>query len=62
MSFLLLLMSTLQQNWRKGQNKFCLEARRVAGSWRGQGKGGEMAHLHRPSGVIPYVGIQYRGN
>jgi hypothetical protein len=22
MSFLLLLMSTLQQNWRKGQNRF----------------------------------------
>jgi hypothetical protein len=22
-------MSSLQQNWRKGQNKFCLEARGV---------------------------------
>jgi hypothetical protein len=28
-SFLLLLMSSLQQNWRKGQNRFCLEVRRV---------------------------------
>jgi hypothetical protein len=24
---LLLLMSSLQQNWSKGQNRFCLEAR-----------------------------------
>jgi hypothetical protein len=23
----LLLMSSLQQNWRRGQNRFCLEAR-----------------------------------
>jgi hypothetical protein len=22
-------MSSLQKNWRKGQNRFCLEARRV---------------------------------
>jgi hypothetical protein len=27
MSFLLLLISTLQWNWRKAQNRFCLEAR-----------------------------------
>jgi hypothetical protein len=27
MYFLLLLMSSLQQNWRKGQNGFCLKAR-----------------------------------
>jgi hypothetical protein len=27
MSFLLLLISSLQQNWRKGQNRFCLEVR-----------------------------------
>jgi hypothetical protein len=27
MSFLLLLISTLQQNWRKAQNRFCLEGR-----------------------------------
>jgi hypothetical protein len=43
LSFLLLLMSTLQQNWRKGQNRFCLEARRWEGRGRGQGHGGEMA-------------------
>jgi hypothetical protein len=27
MSFLLLLISTLQRNWRKAQNRFCLEGR-----------------------------------
>jgi hypothetical protein len=31
MSFLLLLMSSLQQNWRTGQNRYCLEAKRVRG-------------------------------
>jgi hypothetical protein len=30
-SFLLLIMSSLQQNWRRGQNTFCLEKRR---DWR----------------------------
>jgi hypothetical protein len=24
-------MPTLQQNWRKGQNRFCLEVREVGG-------------------------------
>jgi hypothetical protein len=44
MSFLLLsLMSSLQQNWRRGQNKFCLEVRRVAWKGRGWRQGGEMA-------------------
>jgi hypothetical protein len=38
MSFLLLFVSSLQQNWRKGQNRFCLEARRVGR--KGQGRGG----------------------
>jgi hypothetical protein len=27
-------MSSLQQNWRKGQNRFCLEARGVGGRKR----------------------------
>jgi hypothetical protein len=44
MSFLLLLMSSLQQNWRRRQNRFCLEVR---GAWGGEGRGkgqwGEMA-------------------
>jgi hypothetical protein len=42
LSFLLLLMSTLQQNWRRVQKKFCLEVRRVGGGgeWR---EGREMA-------------------
>jgi hypothetical protein len=31
MSFLLLLISSLQQNWRRGQNRFCLEARQLEG-------------------------------
>jgi hypothetical protein len=36
MSFLLFLISTLQWNWRKAQNRFCLEARgvgREGGAW-----------------------------
>jgi hypothetical protein len=28
-------MSSLQQNWRKGQNRFCLEVRRVSGKREG---------------------------
>jgi hypothetical protein len=43
MSFLLLLMSTLQQNWRKLQNRFCLEARQVRGEREGGDGVGEMA-------------------
>jgi hypothetical protein len=31
MSFLLLLISTLQQNWRIEKNRFCLEARGFGG-------------------------------
>jgi hypothetical protein len=34
LSFLLLLMSYLQQNLRKGQNKFCLEVRGLKGGER----------------------------
>jgi hypothetical protein len=44
LSFLLLLTSSLQQNWRKGQNRFCLEARGVRGEGRGGGQGEEMTH------------------
>jgi hypothetical protein len=45
MSFLLLLISTLQQNWRKGQNRFCLEVRGLGGDGGARGGGGlrEMA-------------------
>jgi hypothetical protein len=32
-------MSSLQQNWRKGQNRFCLEVRGVGKRGRGQGAG-----------------------
>jgi hypothetical protein len=28
-------MSSLQQNWRKRKNRFCLEEKGVRGSWRG---------------------------
>jgi hypothetical protein len=35
MSLLLLLISSLQQNWKIGQNRFCLEAR----GWEGEGGG-----------------------
>jgi hypothetical protein len=34
MSFLLLLMSSLQQNWRKRKNRFCLEVRGVGSGER----------------------------
>jgi hypothetical protein len=43
MSFLLLHMSSLQQNWRRGQNRFCLEVRgggREEGKWRAVGRNG----------------------
>jgi hypothetical protein len=30
-------MFTLQQNWRKGQNRFCLEVRGVGRRWRERG-------------------------
>jgi hypothetical protein len=43
LSFLLLLMSSLQQNWRKGRNRFCLEAKRVGGEEGGGEQGGELA-------------------
>jgi hypothetical protein len=36
-------MSSLQQNWRKGQNRFCLEARGVEKMEGARGSGGEMA-------------------
>jgi hypothetical protein len=36
-------MSTLQQNWRRGQNSFCLEVRGIGGERRGKGHGEEMA-------------------
>jgi hypothetical protein len=35
MSFLLSFMFTLQQNWRRGQKRFCLEVRGVRGWERG---------------------------
>jgi hypothetical protein len=41
MSFLLLLMSSLQQNCIRGQNRFCLEARRVERRGRGRAGAGE---------------------
>jgi hypothetical protein len=48
MSFLLLFMSSLQENWRRGQNRFCLEAR----SWgkkQGQGEGGGQGEEMAPT-------------
>jgi hypothetical protein len=39
-------MSFLQQNWRRGQNRFCLEGRKVGGGRRkGRGTGVEMAQI-----------------
>jgi hypothetical protein len=34
-------MSSLQQTWRKGQNRFCLETREVEGGKRGGREKGE---------------------
>jgi hypothetical protein len=42
MTFLLLFMSSFQQNWGRGQNRFCLEARGW-GEREGWGQEGEMA-------------------
>jgi hypothetical protein len=36
-------MSSLQQNWRKRQQRFCLEVRGVGRRGRGWGQWGEMA-------------------
>jgi hypothetical protein len=36
-------MSSLQQNWRKGQNRFFLEVSGVRGRGKGWGAGGEIA-------------------
>jgi hypothetical protein len=35
-------MSSLQQNWRKVQNRFCLEVSGVVGGGRGEGEEGEI--------------------
>jgi hypothetical protein len=43
-------MSILQQNWRKGQNRFCLEARRVGGK-RGEV---ETVGINGPNNVYTY--------
>jgi hypothetical protein len=48
--FLLLLMSTVQQNWRKGQNRSCLEAREIGERKREWGTGGR----NDPNNVFPY--------
>jgi hypothetical protein len=44
-------MSSLQKNWRKGQNRFCLELRWLGG--RGQGAGGR----NGPSNVCTKKGM-----
>jgi biotin-(acetyl-CoA carboxylase) ligase len=40
-------MFTLQQNWRIGQNKFCLEAKQVAG----RGRRGRVEGRNGPNNV-----------
>jgi hypothetical protein len=50
MSFILYLMLPLQQNQRKGQNRFCLEGRKIGGRWRGQGDRGR----YGPNNVCTY--------
>jgi hypothetical protein len=34
-------MFSLQQNWRRGQNRFCLEVKGVEEEEKGEGEGGE---------------------
>jgi hypothetical protein len=36
-------MSSLQQNWRRGQIRFCLEATGIGGERERWGQGGKMA-------------------
>jgi hypothetical protein len=43
-------MSSLQQNWRKGQNRFCLEVRQGGGEREGLGLGGR----NDPNNVCTY--------
>jgi hypothetical protein len=50
LSFFLLLISTLQQNWRKEQNMFCLEVR--GGWWGEEGVGGR--GRNDPNNVCTY--------
>jgi hypothetical protein len=45
-------MFSLQQNWRRGQNRFCLEVREVGEREEGRGQEGEMdqamyAHMNK---------------
>jgi hypothetical protein len=45
-------MSSLQQNWRKGQNRFCLEVRGLGERKAAGGRGREMgqtmyAHMNK---------------
>jgi hypothetical protein len=53
MSFLLSLIFSLQQNWRRGQNRFCLEVRGVGEvEWVAGRQWGEMtqtmyAHMNK---------------
>jgi hypothetical protein len=42
-------MSSLQQNWRKGQNRFCLEVR-----GRGRGRGQGARRRNDPNNVCTY--------
>jgi hypothetical protein len=41
LSFLLSLMFSLQQNWRRGQNRLCLEVKAMGKRGRGIGSKGE---------------------
>jgi hypothetical protein len=51
MSFLLLIMSSFQQNWRRGQNRFCLEVMRVGGDGEGREEAGRR---NGPNNVCTY--------
>jgi hypothetical protein len=44
-------MSSLQQNWKRWQNRFCLEARGVGG----RGRGLETGWRDGPNNVLTYI-------
>jgi hypothetical protein len=47
-------MSSLQQNWRRGQNRFCLEARGLGEQEGGGAQVGEMTqtmYAHKNKGI-----------
>jgi hypothetical protein len=53
-------MSSLQQNWRRGQNRFCLEAMGVEGV--GGGKGTERTVGERAQSMYAHMNKFFKVN